>query len=145
MGYLLVIMQFGILVLLAVWAVRQDFASLTQATPIVLLAGAVVMGVWAVTVNRPGNFNITPDPKPGSELVTAGPYRWIRHPMYTSVLLFALACVTVIGHPLAWIAWVILLAVLWGKARMEEQYLLDTHEAYQIYMVGKRRFIPWIL
>lgn len=144
MGNLLVVMQFGILALLAVWAVRQDFASLVHATPVALLAGSVVMGGWAVLANRPGNFNITPVPKPGGELVTVGPYRWIRHPMYTSVLLFALACVSVIGQPLAWLAWAILLAVLWGKAVMEEQYLLGTHEAYQTYMVGKRRFIPWI-
>lgn len=145
MGYLLVALQFGILALLAIWAVRQDMASLTQASSIALLAASIVMGFWAISANRPGNFNITPTPKSGGELVTTGPYRWIRHPMYTSVLLFALSCATVISRPLAWGAWLALALVLWGKARMEEQFMLGTHEAYETYMVGTRRFVPWIL
>ena len=56
---------------------------------LVPLALSALLGVWTLAWNRPGNFNIRPEPKAGGQLVTGGPYRLMRHPMYTAVLLFA--------------------------------------------------------
>ncbi|WP_349678404.1 methyltransferase family protein [Polaromonas sp. UBA4122] len=46
-----------------------------------------------------------PNPKAEGRLVTTGPYRWIRHPMYTSFLFGALALAWTEGHLPAWLAW----------------------------------------
>ncbi|MEE9599446.1 MAG: isoprenylcysteine carboxylmethyltransferase family protein, partial [Anaerolineales bacterium] len=43
------------------------------------------LGIWAVLIMKPGYFNITPDPLSRSKLVKAGPYRYIRHPMYLAL------------------------------------------------------------
>jgi len=51
------------------------------------------LGIWAVYRMRIGNFNIVPDPLARSKLVTAGPYRLIRHPMYLALLLSTLPLV----------------------------------------------------
>ena len=56
--------------------------------PATALVGAgIAMGAWALTANRPGNFNIRPDVKPGGRHVTQGPYAYVRHPMYLAVML----------------------------------------------------------
>lgn len=52
------------------------------------------LGVWAIVAMRFFNFNITPDVKIDGYLVERGPYAFIRHPMYTSLILICLALVT---------------------------------------------------
>ena len=75
-----------------------------------------MLAVWALAANRPGNFNIRPTPRPGGALVTSGPYRWVRHPMYTSVLMAA-AAAAVKSHQIVDSGlWFALLAVLLLKA-----------------------------
>ncbi len=83
----LVALQFGLIVAL-VAAVRAGRCP-QRAWPLTLflLATAIVLGVWTLGHNRLGNFNIRPELRSGARLVTGGPYRWIRHPMYMSVLL----------------------------------------------------------
>lgn len=46
----------------------------------------VVLGTWAVMTMTVKNLAVLPEVKAGSRLVTHGPYRWIRHPMYAAVL-----------------------------------------------------------
>lgn len=145
MGYLLVFLQFGILFLLASLVIQEHGLDIRQPIALWLFTISFITGTWAILTNRPGNFNITPVPKPGGSMISHGPYRWIRHPMYTSVLLFALACSTIIEKTLGWTAFVALVAVLSIKARMEEGYMLKTHNGYKEYMARTRRFIPWTL
>lgn len=59
----------------------------------------------------------------GQELVRAGPYRWLRHPIYTA-LLGMYACTALIsGEVHALVGVVLLLAAYWRKVRLEEQHL----------------------
>ena len=105
-------------------------------------AAGVLLGLWAVTCNRPGNFNIRPMPRADGQLVQSGPYRWIRHPMYSAVLLGAAACVWAARSPGAWAAFAILAAVLATKARLEERWMTDRHPGYARYQQRTRRFVP---
>ncbi|MBL8350312.1 MAG: isoprenylcysteine carboxylmethyltransferase family protein [Burkholderiaceae bacterium] len=110
--------------------------------------GAAALGLWALSANRPGNFNIRPLPKAGGRLVQAGPYRWIRHPMYTSILLAALAGlygVDLPHRPAVGTAFFALAAVLWFKAGIEERWMAAQHPAYADYVRTTRRFVPWLL
>ena len=144
MGRLLVILEFGILASLLVWSIRQGSQPVASAVPITLLAASLIIGAWVVVANKPGNFNILPTPRTGGSLITRGPYRWIRHPMYTSVLLFGLACATVINNSLGWATWMALSTALWSKVRMKEKYLMQVYKEYEAYMANTRRFIAWI-
>src|ERR1700674_366490 len=58
---------------------------------VALLACAIALGGWTLSHNRLGNFNIRPEPKTAGRLVTSGPYRFVRHPMYCALMLFAAA------------------------------------------------------
>ena len=105
---------------------------------------ALLLAAWAISANRPGNFNIRPIPKAGGALVTHGPYRWIRHPMYTAVLLGAFALARAADSGLAWVTWAALLLVLWFKSTLEERWLLAQHPGYAHYRDQSKRFVPWV-
>lgn len=148
LGRTLVALQFALMALQA-WLVAPAFPRPGMASPPWgLLSAAVVLGLWALSVNRPGNFNIRPTPKPGARRVQRGPYRWIRHPMYSAVLLAGLAGVVAADGAVraaAGAVWLLLCAVLWVKSRLEEQWLAARHPGYRAYQRRTRRFVPWLL
>jgi len=141
-GSLLVALQFGLLAALLVVALQGD--ALAPA-PVVLAILGVALGLWAVSANRPGNFNIRPTPRPGGQLVSSGPYRWIRHPMYSALLLAGAGGAWASGSTLGWALWLALAAVLCAKARLEERWMVQAHPGYDAYRARTRRFVPWML
>jgi protein-S-isoprenylcysteine O-methyltransferase Ste14 len=144
-GEVWVLLQF----MLITWlAARAWLALNTRTVPLDAMVSAlagVALGLWAISANRPGNFNIRPIPREGAALVRHGPYRFIRHPMYSAVLLCGLAAARCAGARLDWLALIGLAAVLFVKARREEQSLIRVHRDYLDYMRRSRRFIPWVV
>lgn len=55
-------------------------------------AGAIAMSVWARRSFPRGTFRVTADPS-GPSVIRRGPYRFLRHPMYSAALLFIWAAV----------------------------------------------------
>ena len=139
MSRLLVALQFGLMALIAL-RLRAEAIGVTFH---VLLVLGVAVGAWALAVNRPGNINIRPDPHPQGTLVTGGPYRWIRHPMYLSVLL-VMAAFALGGDAWQWGAWAALAAVLAAKARREERGLAILHPEYEAYRRRTRAIVPFV-
>jgi protein-S-isoprenylcysteine O-methyltransferase Ste14 len=62
---------------------------------ITLQVAAVGLNLWARSSFKKGTFRVSAAPS-GAAIINAGPYRWIRHPMYAAVLLFIWAAVA--GH-----------------------------------------------
>jgi protein-S-isoprenylcysteine O-methyltransferase Ste14 len=120
------------------------------ATSLIIAAAAV--GVWALSANRPGNFNIRPEPKSGGHLVTGGPYHFIRHPMYLAVLIATAGFVLGYAEFAAWraadlaraAAWLCLAAVLYAKSEIEERALRALHPDYAAYARRTKRVIPFL-
>jgi len=86
--------------------------------------------------------SLTPGTEPlaGAPLVTTGPYRYVRHPIYLGVTLLCT------GYTLLWTNFIVALAVgivVWlyfeGKARAEERWLVRTYPDYEAYMRKVRR------
>ena len=109
----------------------------------VLLAG-VLFGVWTIGYNKLGNFNIRPELKEGCTLITTGPYRFVRHPMYTSVLLISLGLAISTPIYLEWSSFLLLVLVLALKAVREEYLWCEENVAYREYMGKSKRFVPFI-
>lgn len=140
----LVALQFGLMALLAVMAVPAFVGRSAPAGTGWLLACGGWLGAWSLMSNRPGNFNIRPLPRAGGQLVQSGPYRWIRHPMYSAVMLCGLACAWASRSVWAWPTLIALLAVLASKASVEERWMLTAHAGYADYRTRTRRFVPGI-
>lgn len=145
LGSVLVALQFGLIVLLAGMGLPTFLSGQVPAGAWVLSAIGVVVGVWAVSANRPGNFNIRPSPRTGASLIQQGPYRWIRHPMYTAVMACGGAAAWASANGAAWLALAALVAVLVSKAALEERWLLLAQPGYAEYQKGTRWFLPWIV
>ncbi len=146
MGSWLMTVQMGLLFLLAVLATPRESHGLMIPGGALAMAGAsLLLGAWALMHNRPGNFNLSPIPKVWGVLVTTGPYRWIRHPMYTSVLL-GTGALALIAHPFfGWAAWSALAVVLFIKSIFEERWLREQHVHYAAYKRATYRFVPFVL
>ena len=69
-----------------------------------LEVAALLLAAWAILTVRLTNVNITPDVRPNSRLVREGPFRFIRHPMYASILLGGAALI--LNYP-TWWRWLI--------------------------------------
>ena len=112
---------------------------------LLLLEGAAgMLGLWAIGTMGIGNFNVTPDVKPRARLVTSGPYRLIRHPMYTALLAGALALVLDAFSPLRLAIWLVLLIDLVVKLNYEERLLSRNLEGYSAHMQRTKRLIPFL-
>ena len=143
-GPLLVALQFALIAAVAVPAARPFLTGMAGARAWLLMVSGLALGTWALTCNRPGNFNIRPTPREGGQLVQSGPYRWIRHPMYSAVLLVAAACAWVDASAWAWVAMAALVAVLTVKAGLEERWMAAKHPGYADYCGRSKRFVPGI-
>ena len=141
-GLVLVTLQFALLGLLA-WLAGQGASGGVWPVPALLpLIAGIGLGAWALATNRPGNFNIRPQPREGGRLIEHGPYRWIRHPMYSALLLAGLAAAWIAGTWTGWIALAALAVVLALKARLEEDAMARVHAGYAGYRQRTRRFVP---
>ncbi|HWF79017.1 MAG TPA: isoprenylcysteine carboxylmethyltransferase family protein [Streptosporangiaceae bacterium] len=114
-----------------------------------LPAGIVVMWigiairVWAVVVLGSA-FRTTVEVDAGQELVDRGPYRLVRHPSYTGILLIALGFGLMLGN---WLCVVLLLAVPLGtmlrRIAVEEATLAEViGQPYCAYQERTKRLVP---
>jgi protein-S-isoprenylcysteine O-methyltransferase Ste14 len=142
MGTLLVGLQFGLLLLLAWLASSRIAHGSVGGLAVALAVASLALAGWTFVHNRPGNFNIRPTPRVGGRLVTTGPYRFIRHPMYSAVLLAAAAMALTSPPAAGALAWAALLLVLLRKAALEERWMAERHPDYIPYRSRTRRLVP---
>lgn len=130
-------------VLLAGWLLWPGplFARSSAGLGVAAMGG--LLGLWSMTANRPGNFRVMPEPKPGARLIRSGPYRWVRHPMYTAVLLLTLGSALCQFTVMQLLLWLGLVAVLYAKASLEEQFLRLIYPEYADYCAHTGRFLPF--
>lgn len=107
-------------------------------------AGAVAgLGLMVLAGTALGRgLTATPIPNRHAVLRTGGLYRWVRHPIYTGLLLAA-SCVTAVGA--SWWRLAVLVALVGlinVKARFEERHLARRFDGYAAYAARTPRFVP---
>jgi protein-S-isoprenylcysteine O-methyltransferase Ste14 len=139
-AYILVSMQFICLILI--------FASgrpLAKNYPLLALEiMGVALGIWAVITLGRHNLNITPLIKQEAQLVTWGPYRFIRHPMYSGLLLTIWPLIIDRFSLLLLITGLVLTLVIILKLFFEESALKKHFVEYDDYMKTTKRLFPYI-
>jgi protein-S-isoprenylcysteine O-methyltransferase Ste14 len=111
------------------------------------LVTAVGLGItlWARAVLA-GNWSAVAAFKEGHELIERGPYRYVRHPIYSGILVMVLGAVAFDGRLGAAIAFAAVVLGLWFKSRVEER-LLTKHfrDAYPAYKRRVPALLPFVL
>jgi len=78
-------------------------------------------------------------------LVTAGPYRWIRHPLYTSAALLTPATTLLTANWFFLVTGLFVILLLVVRTRKEEENLISRFgDDYRAYKQRTGRFLPWI-
>jgi protein-S-isoprenylcysteine O-methyltransferase Ste14 len=88
--------------------------------------------------------SFTPNPVPRAEatFIAHGIYQWIRHPMYSAVLVCAVGWAIAFGGAWHYALCFILLFFFWLKSNVEERWLLSVHPEYAKYRLSAGRFLP---
>lgn len=139
-SYLLVFIQFAtILAILTtgpLWAAALGLCALEVA--------GIALGLWALLAMRLANVHILPDVRANAQLIQRGPYRFIRHPMYSALLLTTLPLILDSFSWVRLLLWLVLLSNLLIKLRYEERLLTAHYPDYPIYQQQTKRLLPFI-
>ena len=106
-------------------------------------AAALLLMVWARITFGMRSFHAAANPTAGG-LVTTGPYRFVRHPIYAAILLFLGAAIA--AHPL----WrnaglgLIIVAALLVRMLSEERLVVERYPEYAEYARRTKRLLPGV-
>jgi len=119
-------------------------APIAWAAAVLCLIG-MAFAVWArVTLGR--NWSGVVTLKQGHELVERGPYRFVRHPIYTGILTMFFGTALALGHLAGFAATLLMFASFWVKICDEEKLMLQQFpERYAAYRRRAKRIIPFVL
>jgi protein-S-isoprenylcysteine O-methyltransferase Ste14 len=140
-GVILIILLLVRLKLFKVHAVTND--PVLQAIGLALFVLGLALAVWArVYLGR--NWGMPMSQKADPELVTAGPYHSIRHPIYTGIILAMIG--TTIAVSLYWLVAAVLIGGYFiFSATVEERSMTERFpDSYPAYKRSTKMLIPFI-
>jgi isoprenylcysteine carboxyl methyltransferase (ICMT) family protein YpbQ len=130
-------MEHGVLVIVGFYLLcryQTDWGWLSERVlpdvPVVLLAGlaltalGMAIAIWA-RLSLGSNWSGMVTLKADHELVRTGLYRWIRHPIYTGILVGMIGSAMIRGYLRGWIGVGLVLLAFYLKARREESFLRE--------------------
>ena len=117
--------------------------SAIQYIGLLLIPTGLAIREWAI-IKLGRFFARTVQIEPGHRLITDGPYRWLRHPAYTGMVLIYLGIALALG---TWLGGVVTLGVMLAatlyRIRVEEQVLIQVFgNEYREYMKRTWRLFP---
>lgn len=104
----------------------------------------IIIGLIAINTHEKGNFNIRPDIKENCSLITHGIYRYIRHPMYLSVLTMMFGVMLIYFTLYEIVLYALLVVVMLVKLSYEESLWQCHSLEYEEYKKKTKRLIPYI-
>jgi protein-S-isoprenylcysteine O-methyltransferase Ste14 len=114
-------------------------------TALALFALGYGLVTWAVTVNRFFSGVVRLQSDRGQEVVTAGPYRWVRHPGYLGMLVAYPMLVLAIGSWWGFALAVACVPLVVRRLLLEDRYLQEHLAGYRAYAAQvPQRLIPGV-
>ena len=114
---------------------------------LVLGLALVALGVGIALAAGAGlgrTLTASPIPKTDGALVTTGVYGFVRHPIYSGLLVLGVGLLAIGASWLHVLAWIALLIVLMTKSRLEERMLADRYPDYAAYAARVGRLVPGV-
>lgn len=120
--------------------------SLFARTPILIgvQVAAVLLMIWARVTFGLRSFHFEAHPTQGG-LVTNGPYRFIRHPIYAAILYFTAAAVLTRPAAMTISCGLLIAGGLALRISCEEKLVREMYPEYDNYARQTRRVIPYLL
>lgn len=149
-------LQHVIPVVFAFWLLFQNYyaflnAKLFRQTPLLLWAGILLttlgvgISIWA-RLSLGANWSGMVTLKQGHELIRKGLYRWVRHPIYTGILVGFIGTALIEGHARGWLGFLVLLLSFYFKARREENFLRQEFgEGFEEHLRHTGMFLPKLI
>jgi protein-S-isoprenylcysteine O-methyltransferase Ste14 len=108
-----------------------------------LVAAGIALAIWA-RVHLAGNWSGTVTLKEDHSLTRDGPYRFVRHPIYTGILLGILGSAIAEGEWRGLVGLGLITLSFLRKSTIEEQFLTAQFgDAYTRYRAEVAALIPW--
>jgi protein-S-isoprenylcysteine O-methyltransferase Ste14 len=108
-----------------------------------LIAGLMIAIIARRTLAK--NWSVAVALKQDHELITTGLYRYVRHPIYTGMLLMLLGTTVSLSILGACIGFLIFVLTIWLKLRQEEALLMEHFsQKYLVYKKRTKTLIPFI-
>jgi protein-S-isoprenylcysteine O-methyltransferase Ste14 len=128
------------------WGIGMPAAATNPALgAVAFLCCAIGTGfaVWA-RMHLGRNWSARPTTKVGHELVTTGPYAFVRHPIYTGIILSAFGSALAVG--LAWfIPFAVMLVLYLSRIPREERLMTELFpDQYPAYKERTKALIPFV-
>ena len=122
----------------------QASHALMAATGIIVVALGLAFAVWArIRLGR--NWGTPMSQREDPELITSGPYAYVRHPIYSGIILAMVG--SSIGHTVAWALPLVLFGAYFiYSARREEEFMCRQFpQSYPAYMRRTHMLVPYVL
>jgi len=140
-GKILVTFQFLIIFLMFVFIKAKSKYFLLG---IAILTISIIIGLLAIKEQGNNDFNIRPDINPNCKLITTGVYKYIRHPMYFSVIFGMLGILVAFFNYVEFILYIFLIFIMLIKLHYEEQLWCNHTKEYLEYKKRTKKLIPFI-
>ena len=133
----------GIAILGVLFLIEKNYIFSTNPITIIIQICAALLMLWARLTFGMRSFHGAANTTEGG-LVTNGPYRWFRHPIYAALIYFFWACV--IAYPFIEVvaAVVLITGGLFARMLLEEQFLSAAYPEYTAYSKRTKRIIPFV-
>jgi protein-S-isoprenylcysteine O-methyltransferase Ste14 len=115
---------------------------LRNASLILACIGAIILLLAILQLNR--NLSPFPTPKSNSVLIISGLYKYVRHPIYTGIIIFAFSYGVYSQHMWRLFIAIILVVLFYFKSGYEESLLQEKFKDYVAYKKSKGRFFPFL-
>ncbi len=127
---------------------RENFIEHTNLVGIIGLSisiiGAIIACTSRFTLGK--NWSLSIQRKEDHELIKDGIYKFVRHPIYTGLLLLFIGNAIIVGDYRAIIAVLIVFVSLWLKLKKEEKLLMEIFGTKYIEYKNKTKaLIPYLL
>lgn len=140
-AYSLIALMFMALALTGL-AIRGVLFS-THPLAIALEVTAAGLMLWARVTFGARSFHAAANPTAGG-LITTGPYRYIRHPIYTAIFLFSWSGILTNWTSIDATLGALLLLGAVTRILCEENLLVKSYPAYLAYAKSTKRMLPFI-
>jgi protein-S-isoprenylcysteine O-methyltransferase Ste14 len=129
-------------------AVRFTWGSMpfwTVYPGVVLFCFGSAVSTWTMIVNRNAETTVRIQKDRGHKVISDGPYRFVRHPMYASIIVGLPATALILGSVWATVPMALIMVLFVWRTTREDIALQEELEGYEAYVKATRyRLLPHV-